>query len=342
MKITFNNDYSEGAHPKVLEYLMQINNDIFEGYGYDHISERARNTLKDVMKNEGVQIEFMPAGTISNVIGLIAFLQPYHAIISAEIGHINVHEAGSIEATGRKILPVRTDDGKLTVEQVRHVVSIHEDEHQVVPKMVYISNTLENGQVYTKKEIEDISNCCKELDLYLFLDGARIGTALAALNGDLTLHDLTQLTDAFYIGGTKNGMLMGEALVICNDIAKPGVRFLMKQNGAIIAKTWVVAAQLEAMFKDDLYFELAKHANKMANRLQTKLKELGVKLTGEFISNQVFIILDNNVIKNLLESYDFITWEKFDDNSSVIRLVCSWATKEEKVDKFIEDLSNLL
>ncbi len=342
MKISFNNDYIDGAHPSILEYLSEINNDSFTGYGYDHISEKAKNCLKEVIGNESVDIEFFAAGTITNLVAIANFLRPHHAIISSNMGHINVHEAGSIEAIGHKIIPVYNDDGKIKVSDIENQLLLHEDEHMVLPKLVYISNTLENGLVYTKQELIELSACCRKHDLYLFLDGARIGSALDFLSGDLTLNDLSTLVDAFYIGGTKNGMLFGEALVISNDDIKSSIRYVMKQKGAIMAKTWVVAAQFYTLFKDGLYFKLASNANTQAKYLYDELQNLGIEFFYPYSSNLVFPILKNSTTEKLFEKYDFLIWERLEDDKCVVRLVCSWATTKDKVVNFITDIKNIL
>ncbi len=342
MKYTFNNDYSEGAHPQILEYLVKVNSQIFSGYGYDHITKQAKNLLKTIIKNDDILVEFFPAGTITNTVAIASFLRCHEAVIAPSTGHINVHEAGSIEATGHKIIAVESSDGKLQPSDIDNVIEQHEDEHMVLPKLVYISNTVENGLVYTKEELIALSECCKKHDLYFFVDGARLACALNALNHSVSLEDLSKLTDAFYIGGTKNGMLCGDALIICNKQINNSIRYVMKQKGAILSKTWVVSAQFYAAFKDGLYFELASNANKMAKVIYDKLYENNVDFLVPYMSNQIFPIVDKEVANKLFESYDFLFWKHLDNNKVVIRLVCSWATKQEVVDKFVNDFLTIV
>ncbi len=341
MKYSFNNDYSEGCHSQILEYLISINNDTFSGYGYDHVTEKAKEVLKNVINNKNVEIEFFPAGTITNTVAIDAFLRSHEAVIAPETGHINIHEAGSIEACGHKIFPVRNEDGKVRPCDIERALFLHEDEHMVLPKLVYVSNTVENGLVYTKEELVAISECCKKHNLYFFLDGARLACALDALNNTLTLEDLSSLTDAFYIGGTKNGMLCGDALVICNDDIKDSIRYVMKQKGAILSKTWVVSAQFLAAFKDGLYFKLAKNSNEMAREIYEALNSNGVKFQTPYQSNQIFPIVDKSLADKLFEKYDFLYWKHLDNNQVVIRIVCSYATKKSVVNMFIEDFLDI-
>ncbi len=342
MKYSFNNDYSEGAHPQILDYLVSINNEVFSGYGYDHITTKAKEVLKSVINNQNVDIEFFPAGTITNTVAIAAFLKSHEAVIAPETGHINVHEAGSIESCGHKIFPIRNADGKIRPEDIDKAIFLHEDEHMVLPKLVYVSNTVENGLVYTKDELVALSKCCKKHDLYFFVDGARLACALDALNNSLTLQDLSELTDAFYIGGTKNGMLCGDALVISNNSIKDSIRYVMKQKGAILSKTWVVSAQFYAAFKDGLYFTLARNSNEMAKIVYEALKANGVEFLMPYQSNQIFPIIDKEIADKLFEKYDFLYWKHLDNNQVVIRLVCSFATKKATVDQLVEDFVNLI
>lgn len=335
---SFKNDYSETAHPRILNALMQSNMEQLEGYGEDQYTGMAIELLKQKMDSAVVDIHLFPGGTQTNLTAISAFLRPHEAAVAANTGHILVHETGAIEATGHKVLSIEVKDGKLQPHHVKEVLVAHTDEHMVKPKLVYISNPTEIGSIYTKKELEQLSSFCRENKLFLYVDGARLGSALCSEENDMVLSDLARLTDAFYIGATKNGALMGEALVICNEVLKEDFRFHIKQKGALLAKGGILGIQFLELFKDDLYFQLAKHANDMAVLLRNGIRKAGYSFLTNSPSNQIFPILPDNIIKKLQEKYSFYIWSKVDDNHSSIRLVTSWATKEEKVLDFIKDL----
>lgn len=335
---SFKNDYSEGAHPRILEALMKTNLVQAEGYGLDQFSMQATELLKQKIKANDVDIHFLPGGTQVNLTAISAFLRPHEAAIAANSGHIFVHETGAIEATGHKVIAVDVNDGKLNPDQIKPVLDLHIDEHMVKPKLVFISNPTEVGTIYTKAELEQLSSFCRQNNLILYIDGARLGSALCCAENDLELSDFGRLADAFYIGGTKNGALLGEALVICKGSLKEDFRFHIKQKGSMLAKGRVVGIQFLELFKEDLYFDLARHANKMADLLRTEIDAMGYKFLADSPSNQIFPILPNKVIEKLQEKYLFNIWAAEDDDHSSIRLVTSWATKEEAVAAFIEDL----
>ncbi len=328
---SFKNDYSEGAHPRLLEALVASNLEQTEGYGEDHYTQRAAELLKEKIGQKDAAVHFFVGGTQTNLTAISAFLRPHEAVIAASTGHIATHETGAIEATGHKVITVEVSDGKLTCEHIQRVLDAHTDEHMVKPKMIYISNSTEVGTIYKKGELKDLSEFCKVNNLLLYLDGARLGSALTSQESDMTLSDLGSLTDAFYIGGTKNGALMGEALVICRDSLKEDFRFHIKQKGALLAKGRLIGIQFEALFRDNLYFELAEHANKMASLLQFEIQKAGYTFLIQSSSNQIFPILPNEIIKKLQANYAFHIWQKIDESHSAIRLVTSWATKEEAV-----------
>lgn len=334
---SFKNDYSEGAHLRILNALVETNEVQEEGYGQDTYTKRAIGLLKEKMGNSDVDIHLISGGTQTNLIAISAFLRPHEAAISANSGHIFVHETGAIEATGHKVLSVDTKDGKLTPAHVQSVLDSHTDEHMVKPKLVYISNSTEIGSIYTKNELIALSTFCRNNNLILFLDGARLGSALCSYENDLKLSDLPELTDTFYIGGTKNGALMGEALVICNDSLKEDFRYHIKQKGALLAKGRILGIQFLELFKDNLFFDLADHANKMANILREELSKMDVAFLTHSSSNQLFPILPKSVINELEKKFAFIIWEKIDENKAAIRLVTSWATKEDAVWEFVEE-----
>ncbi len=338
MKYLFFNDYSEGAHPKILELMASTNLTQENGYGEDSVSIKASQLIKDVIKKRDADIHFVSGGTQANLIVLSSLLKPYESVISASTGHINVHEAGAIEATGHRINAVDTNDGKLTINDIKQVVESHTDEHMVKPRVVFISNSTEVGTIYSKGELESISQYCHQNSLYLYLDGARIGSGITSKDSDLTLKDIAKLVDIFYIGGTKNGALLGEAIVIPNRELQLNFRYHLKQHGALLAKGRALGVQFLALFTDRLFFELAKHANSMAEKLTNGIKELGYSFQTDSTTNQIFPILPNSVIEKLKTDYGFYVWSKIDDSSSSIRLVTSWATKEEMVDGFIDDL----
>lgn len=335
---SFKNDYSEGAHSRILNALVETNLEQTDGYGTDQYTERSVNLLKKKIDREDVDIHLLVGGTQVNLTAISAFLRPHQATIGADTSHINCHETGAIEATGHKVITMKTNDGKLTPNLIQNVVDSHSDEHMVQPKLVYISNSTELGTLYTKAELIDLHDCCKRNKLLLYLDGARLGSALVAEENDLTLADIAKLVDAFYIGGTKNGALFGEALVICNDELKEDFIYFIKQKGGLLAKGRLLGIQFEELFKDDLYFELAKHANKMALMLKGAIVDEEYKFLTESFTNQQFPIFPNNLIEKLSEKYSFNIERVIDSNYTAIRLVTSWATKEEIVLEFIEDL----
>ncbi|TDT69227.1 L-threonine aldolase [Hypnocyclicus thermotrophus] len=335
----FKNDYSEGAHRKLLEALLKHNLNQQNGYGEDIYTEEAKSNIKNYINGQ-CDIHFIPGGTQTNLIAITAFLRPHEACIAAKTGHIVDHETGAIEATGHKVININTPvDGKLTPELIQPVLEYHYFEHMVKPKLVYISNSTEIGTVYSKNELKNLYNFCQTNKLYLYIDGARIGNAILA--SDVTLQDMYNYSDAFFIGGTKNGALLGEALIIKNLDIKNEIRYIIKQRGALIAKGRIMGIQFNELFKDNLYFELAKHANNMADILTIELKKLGCSFLVESSTNQIFPIIDNKKINKLLKKFDFYIWEKFDENSSVIRLVTSWATPIKAVNAFINEYKNI-
>jgi threonine aldolase len=337
---SFKNDYSEGAHPRILNTLIESNFEQVDGYGDDCYTKKAIALLKQRIGRDDIDIHLFSGGTQTNLTALSAFLRPHEAAISANTGHILVHETGAIEATGHKIISVEVEDGKLNPSHLKTVLDTHTDEHMVKPKLVYISNSTEIGSVYSKGELEGLHHFCKENDLFLFMDGARLGSALCAEGSDLTLSDLGVLMDAFYIGGTKNGALLGEALVICRNSLKKEFRFHIKQKGALLAKGKLLGVQFYELFKDNLFFDLAKHANNMAGILRDEIGKAGFTFLTDSPSNQIFPILPNALIAELQKEYSFYIWEKVNANSSAIRLVTSWATKEEAVQAFIAVLKS--
>ncbi len=338
---SFKNDYSEGAHERIINALVKSNYEQTDGYGTDDYTEKAKYLIKKKINREDVEIHLLVGGTQVNLTAISAFLRPHQAVIGAETSHINCHETGAIEATGHKVITVKTDDGKLSPDLIKGIVESHADEHMVQPKLVYISNSTELGTLYKKSELEDLHKYCRENNLLLYLDGARLGSALVAEENDLTLNDIANLVDAFYIGGTKNGALFGEAIVICNEKLKEDFRYFIKQKGGLFAKGRLLGIQFEELFKDDLYFDLAKHANKMAILLKDALREKGYEFLSDSFTNQQFPILPKEAAEKLSEKYSFNIERVIDKNNIVIRLVTSWATNEASVLEFINYLQTI-
>lgn len=335
---SFKNDYSEGAHPRIISALVETNMEQTDGYGLDPYCKKAIELIKKKIDNKNIDIHLLQGGTQTNLTAISAFLRPHEAAIGAHTAHVLGHETGAIEATGHKVISVESTDGKLTGAKVQRVIDEHTDEHMVKPKLVYISNSTEIGTIYKKCELEELRRVCDKNNLYLYLDGARLGSALTSEENDVELSDLGNLTDAFYIGGTKSGALMGEALVICKNSLKEDFRYHIKQKGGMMAKGRILGIQFLELFKDDLYFDLAKHSNDMAVILKEGIQEVGYEFMIETSTNQLFPILPNKLIEKIETKYSYTFWEKSDENNTVIRLVTSWASDVEKVQEFVEDL----
>lgn len=334
--ISFKNDYSEGAHPRILKTLMETNLEQAEGYGLDRFCLEAAELIRQRMAEEDVDIHFLSGGTQTNLIVISSFLKPHEAAIAAQTGHIFVHEAGAIESTGHKVLSVISGDGKLTPEQIQPVLDFHTDEHMVKPRLVYLSNPTELGTVYSRQELAELRSFCDDRGLVLYVDGARLGSALCVPETGLDLAGMAQLTDAFYIGGTKCGALIGEALVIRPPSLKQDFRFHLKQKGALLSKGRLLGIQFLELFRDDLYFQLARHANRMAGLLKNALEAFGFGFLTDSPTNQIFPILPDQLIEALKNNFDFYVWSRVDERHSSIRLVTSWATREENVAALIK------
>jgi threonine aldolase len=335
---SFKNDYSEGAHERILQALAETNLVQTDGYGEDIYCQKAQELIKEKLQNSEVDIHFIAGGTLANIVIISSLLKPYESIISAETGHIHVHETGATEAIGHKIHTVSSEDGKLKVADIQQILDLHTDEHMVRPKAVYISNSTEIGSIYSKKELTDLSQFCTLNELYLFLDGARLGAALTSKHSDITLDEISRLVDIFYIGGTKNGALFGEAIVITHPKLKDQFRYYLKQKGALLAKGRVLGIQFLELFKDDLFLQLAQHANQMAELLAQGIQNQQYSFLSIPQTNQIFPILPNHLIEQLQLKYGFYIWKKIDKGHSAIRLVTSWATKEKDIEGFILEL----
>lgn len=338
---SFNNDYSEGAHPRILQALAQTNLEQNNGYSQDQHTAHAADLIRAEAACPDADVHILTGGTQTNSAVIAAALRPHQAVIAASTGHINVHETGAVEASGHKVLTRPAADGKLTPALIQDVFNAHTDEHMVQPKMVYISDSTEVGTIYTKAELEALSCCCRENGLLLFLDGARLGAALTSPANDLTMADIAALTDVFYIGGTKNGALFGEALVIRNDRLKTDFRYLIKQRGAMLAKGWLLGIQFEELLCDRLFYELAAHANRMAARLRGALTERGYEFAYPPQTNQLFPIFTEEMIEKLGRNFLFTADKRIDERRLSVRLVTSWATTEAGVDEFIQALDRI-
>ena len=338
---SFENDYSEGACKEVLEALVKTNYEQHTGYGLDAHCLNAAKLIKKAIKHKDVDVHFVPGGTPANVLA-VSLLKPYEAVICCENGHINTHETGAVEAKGHKIIQTKPHDGKITAEDIEATVVNFTDEHVVKPRMVFVSNPSEFGTIYSKKELKAISEVCKKHDLYLYLDGARLACALTSEKNDLTLKDIADLTDIFYIGGTKNGALLGEAMVIKNEDLKKDFRYYLKQNCTMLAKARVIGVEFERFFSDNLYFDVAKNANKTAQTLKKVFLDNGVEQYLDSYTNQIFPILDDKVFKKLQSKYVMSFWSKYDKTHSVVRFVCSWATPMSAIKEFEKDFKAIL
>ena len=342
----FNNDYSEGCHEKVLEALVRTNLEQTPGYGEDAYCARAAEKIRRLCAKEDAAVHFLVGGTQTNLTVIDAALRPHQGALCAVTGHINAHETGAVEATGHKVLTVPSANGKLTAAQVAQVVAAHRAdasfEHTVQPKLVYISNPTELGTLYSLAELEALSKTCRELGLYLFLDGARLGYGLAAKGNDVTLADIAWLCDVFYIGGTKVGALFGEAVVIPNPVLAEDFRYLIKQHGGMLAKGRLLGVQFDALMTDNLYFDIAARADRLADRLRGVLEALQVPFLVPGVTNQLFPILPDRVLEELARNYAFCEQQRVDETHRAVRFCTSWATREDAVEALCADLRRLL
>lgn len=332
----FRNDYGAGAHPLVLEALNRTNIDLTPGYGTDRYCREAAETIRDLCDCPQAAVHFLTGGTQVNKTAIGAFLRPYEAAVSAASGHICVHESGAIQQDGHAIIQLPSPDGKLTPEMLRRAAGGPVNEHTVVPKLAYISNTTELGTVYTAPELQALRKACDELGLCLYCDGARLGSAMDA--GKTTFADYAASCDAFTIGGTKNGLLFGEVLVIVNPALQPGFRNCMKQQGAMLAKGRLLGVQFQAVLRDGLYLRLASHANALAKRLAVGLADREIPLLVPADSNQVFPILPDETVEKLRGEAEFEVERKMDEPHTCIRFVTAWHTAEEDVDGLLKVL----
>ena len=339
--ISFENDYIQGAHPEILRRLTETNMEPLSGYGSDPYCERAREKIRRACGCENAEVYFLVGGTQTNAVVIDAMTKGYEGVVAANSGHIAIHEAGAVEFTGHKVLTVPGDNGKINGNELRqYLQGFYQDEnheHMVFPGMVYISHPTEFGTLYTKEELKQISEVCREYEIPLYLDGARLGYGLMSRGTDVSLSDVAEFCDAFYIGGTKVGALCGEAVVFPGKAPK---HFLtsVKQHGALLAKGRLLGIQFDTLFTDELYFRISRHAIEMAEKLKEVLRDKRLPFAWESPTNQQFVIMDDRKMEQLREKVVFSFWEKADQNHTVVRFATSWGTKEEE----IEELRNLL
>ncbi len=338
--IHFNCDYLEGAHSAVLERLVRTNMEQTIGYGCDPYCETARAKIRAACGVPDADVHFLVGGTQTNTTVIASILRPYQGVLAAVSGHVNCHETGAIESTGHKVITLPTKNGKITARQVAEYVEWHKNdesfEHIVYPGMVYISYPTEAGTLYTKSELTALYNTCLAYGLPLFIDGARLGYGLMADGADLTLPELAQLCDVFYIGGTKVGALFGEAVVITNPALKKDFRPLQKQRGAMLAKGRLLGLQFDALFTDDLYFRIARHADEMAYQIREIFVSNGYPLLFDSPTNQQYPIIPDEELAILGQNFGYEYWERVDETHSGVRFCASWATTQEQVDALRE------
>ncbi len=341
--IRFECDYTTGAHPKILEALVNTNGEACPGYGVDEHCEQARAMLRELCRAPDAGVHFLVGGTQANTTTIAAILRPHQGVLCAETGHINVHETGAIEATGHKVLGLPSTEGKITAQQIHDYCQAHHTdvawEHMVQPGMVYLSQPTELGTVYTLAELEAINETCRRWRLPLFVDGARLACGLAA--SDVTLPDLARLCDVFYLGGTKAGLLFGEAVVIANPNLDHDFRYLIKQRGGMLAKGRLLGVQFEAFLTDGLFLEIGRQEVAQALRLRRAFEEKGWPLFMDSTTNQQFPILPNEAMEALGREYSFEVWAKVDERHTAVRFCTSWSTSDADVAALIASIQNL-
>ena len=337
--IYFESDYTEGAHPKILERLNETNMIQASGYGHDEFCESAKNKIQKTINCPNAQIQFITGGTQTNQIVIDTMLKPFEGVVSAQTGHVNSHEAGAIEYTGHKVIPIPQHEGKIDGTELNDYLETFfndgNNEHMVFPGMVYISHPTEYGTLYTKNELTKISSVCRKNNIPLFMDGARLGYGIMAKSSDLSLEDIAELCDVFYIGGTKCGALCGEAVVFTKNNMPQHFENLVKKHGALLAKGRLLGVQFDALFTDNLYLEISKNAIDTAEVLKKALKEKGYRFLLDSPTNQQFVILENKFMEELKKSVKFNFWEKYDKDHTVVRFATSWSTKMKNVEKLI-------
>ncbi len=338
--ISFESDYIQGAHEQVLRRLCETNMEQLTGYGNDEYCESAKAKIRAACARPDADVFLLVGGTQTNQIVIDTVLEPYQGVVSTHTGHVSSHEAGAIEYTGHKVLTVPHEQGKMPAADLKNLLeTFYGDEnfdHMVFPGMVYISHPTEYGTLYSLEELTELSNICKQYEIPLYMDGARLGYALMSSGTDVTLQDIARLCDVFYIGGTKVGALCGEAVVFTHGNAPKHFFTSIKQHGALLAKGRLLGVQFDTLFTDDLYFKISRHAIEMADKMRTAFKEKGYSFFIETVTNQIFIVLENKKVEELSKEVATGFWERVDNDHTVVRFASSWATTEEDVDKLIE------
>ena len=342
----FECDYTEGCIPEILEAIARENHTQLKGYSEDPISIRVKEQIKTLCGRPDAAVHFLVGGTQTNTTVISAALRPHQGVISVDAGHIACHETGAIEATGHKVIALPSATGRLTADQIRAYCKAHWDdasfEHIPQPAMVYISHPAENGSLYSLQELEEIRKACDEWNLYLFLDGARLGYGLGSPATDVTLQDITRLTDVFYIGGTKVGALFGEAVVITHPALQKDFRYIIKRHGGMLAKGWLLAIQFEELLKDDRYFKLGKKAVEQALRIKEAFAQKGCDFFMDSYTNQQFPILADEQMKAFDENFTYSVWAPMADGRKAVRFATSWATTEEQVEALLSNIHKIL
>lgn len=344
-RLSFASDYLEGAHPSILKRLADTNWQKLPGYGFDEISLAAKDKIRQACHAPNAEVEFLVGGTQANAVMIDALLQPYQGVAAADTGHISVHEAGAIEAGGHKVLTLPGHEGKITAAQIAELAGDYaadaNHDHMVMPGMVYLSQPTEFGTLYTRSELQAIHDVCQQYDMKLYVDGARLSYALACTVNDVTMADLATLCDAFYIGGTKCGALIGEAVVIPDPQLLPHLFTMIKQHGALLAKGRLLGIQFDELFKDDRYIDIARPAILYADQIRDYLKQNGYQLYGSSPTNQIFFIIENQQLARLEQQVAFSFWEKYDETHTIIRFATSWATQKQDVDQLCKLIREL-
>ncbi len=341
--LNFESDYTTGAHPEILKRLNETNFEALSGYCVDKYCKSAKEKIKKAIGTRNADVELLVGGTQTNAIVISTMLKDYEGVIAVDSGHISTHEAGAIEYSGHKILNIKGKDGKLDAKDLKeYLATFFADdnrEHMVYPGMVYISHPTELGSIYKKQELKNIYNICKSYKIPLFIDGARLGYGLMSKESDMTLKDFAKLADVFYIGGTKVGALCGEAVVWTKNNKPKNFVTSIKRRGALLAKGRLLGVQFDTLFTDNLYLKISKHAIDMAEKLKKIFKEKKYKFLMDSPTNQIFLIMDNTLIKKLQKKVAFRFWSKYDDKHSVMRFVTSWSTREAEVEEIKEVLT---
>ena len=342
--ISFASDYIAGAHPAILKKLNDTNMEPLPGYGSDKYCESAKEKIKKACGIPDVRVEFLVGGTQTNAVVISTMLNDYEGVVAAETGHVSSHEAGAIEHSGHKVLTLPQRDGKIAAKDLKSFLKVfyadENHEHMVFPGMVYVSHPTEYGTLYTKNELEDIAKICREYEIPLFLDGARLGYGLMSHESDMTIKDIARICDVFYIGGTKVGALCGEAVVFTKNNRPAHFLTLVKQRGALLAKGRLLGVQFDTLFTDDLYFEISRHAISMADKLKALFNEAGMRFYLESPTNQQFVILENEELDRIQKYVAVSFWEKYDESHTVVRFATSWSTTDEDIRQLREILLN--